>query len=646
MAQNQVPVADAVANGDSTGPIAAPSHPKTVALYVGDLDVNVTDTQLFDYFNGDGQVVNVRVCRDLTSKRSLGYGYVNFPNHESAARAMQALNYTLLNGKPIRIMHSNRDPTLRKSGAGNIFIKNLEKSIDTKSLLDTFSHFGNVLSCKVAMDYFGQSKGFGFVQFEQEDSAQRAIKELDGMMLNDKIVSVRPYVRKQDREAAMDKSKFTNVFVKNLSPSVTEDYLRKIFGEYGPTTSRAVMTDGEGKSKCFGFVNFENAEDAAKAVEGLNGKTFDDKEWYVGKALKKAEREIELKGRFDHNRTELVDRTYGLNLYIKNLDDGIDDEKLKDMFTEFGTIKSHKVMRDPNGLTRGTAFVAFSHADEASKALAVMNGKMVGSKPLYVSYAQRKEDRRARLQAQFSQMRSGPITPPFSPRIPAFPPGMAQPIYFGQAPPAMVPPQPAFGYQPQLIHGMRPGSGPMPNYFMPVPQGQQGQRPSGRRGGQQQSQPHLPMMAPQMFPMGRMVRFPPMRGMHEAQLHGVPGNMLAGPYEMNGTASRESAGQQAQPLPSSILITALANASPDQQKLMLGENLYPLVRELEPEAAGKVTGMLLEMDQGEVLHLIDSPEALKSKVDEAMDVLRKSTVQQSNTPDEQLSALSLKDNHA
>ncbi|CAM8974695.1 unnamed protein product [Rhodiola kirilowii] len=122
--------------------------------------------------------------------------------------------------------------------------------------------------------------------------------------------------------------------------------------------------------------------------------------------------------------------------------------------------------------------------------------------------------------------------------------------------------------------------------------------------------------------------------------------MLAGPYEMNGTASRESAGQQAQPLPSSILITALANAAPDQQKLMLGENLYPLVRELEPEAAGKVTGMLLEMDQGEVLHLIDSPEALKSKVDEAMDVLRKSTVQQSNTPDEQLSALSLKDNHA
>lgn len=44
---------------------------------------------------------------------------------------------------------------------------------------------------------------------------------------------------------------------------------------------------------------------------------------------------------------------------------------------------------------------------------------------------------------------------------------------------------------------------------------------------------------------------------------------------------------------------------------MLGENLYPLVEQLEPDNAAKVTGMLLEMDQTEVLHLLESPEALK-----------------------------------
>lgn len=75
---------------------------------------------------------------------------------------------------------------------------------------------------------------------------------------------------------------------------------------------------------------------------------------------------------------------------------------------------------------------------------------------------------------------------------------------------------------------------------------------------------------------------------------------------------------------------------------MLGENLYPLVEQLEAEAAAKVTEMLLKMDQTEVLHLLESPEALKRKVAEAMDVLRNvSQQQQAGNPADQLVALSL-----
>lgn len=77
---------------------------------------------------------------------------------------------------------------------------------------------------------------------------------------------------------------------------------------------------------------------------------------------------------------------------------------------------------------------------------------------------------------------------------------------------------------------------------------------------------------------------------------------------------------------------------------MLGENLYPLVEQLEPEMAAKVTGMLLEMDQTEVLHLLESPEALKAKVAEAMEVLRnvaQQQQQQANNPADQLASLSI-----
>ncbi|KAK9293101.1 hypothetical protein L1049_021086 [Liquidambar formosana] len=77
---------------------------------------------------------------------------------------------------------------------------------------------------------------------------------------------------------------------------------------------------------------------------------------------------------------------------------------------------------------------------------------------------------------------------------------------------------------------------------------------------------------------------------------------------------------------------------------MLGESLYPLVEQLEHEMAAKVTGMLLEMDQTEVLHLLESPEALKAKVGEAMEALRNFAQHQAHSATDQLSSLSLNDN--
>ncbi|KAL7206485.1 hypothetical protein ACSBR2_019242 [Camellia fascicularis] len=617
----------------------------TTSLYVGDLEPNVTDSQLYDLFNQLGQVVSVRVCRDLTTRRSLGYGYVNYANPQDALRALEVLNFTPLNGTPIRVMYSHRDPSMRKSGAGNIFIKNLDKAIDHKALHDTFSSFGNILSCKVATDPSGQSKGYGFVQYDSEEAAQKAIEKLNGMLLNDKQVYVGPFLRKQEREMALDKVKFTNVFVKNLSESTTEEDLKKIFGDFGAITSAVLMRDADGNSKCFGFVNFENADDAARSVESLNGQKIDNKEWFVGKAQKKSERELELKNRFEQTVKEAADKSQGLNLYIKNLDDSIGDDKLKELFSPFGIITSYKVMRDPSGVSRGSGFVAFSTPEEASRALLEMNGKMIVSKPLYVAHAQRKEDRRARLQAQFSQMRPVVMAPSVAPRMPMYPPGgpgLGQQIFYGQAPPAIIPPQPGFGYQQQLVPGMRPGGGPIPNFFVPMVQ--QGQRPGGRRAGGvpgQQGQQPVPLMQQQMLPRGRVYRYPPGRGMPDVSMPGVAGGMLSIPYDMGGMPLRD--GGMSQPIPIGALATALANASPADQRTMLGENLYPLVEQLEPEMAAKVTGMLLEMDQTEVLHLLESPEALKAKVAEAMEVLKNVQQQQASNPADQLASLSLND---
>ncbi|XP_011026320.1 PREDICTED: polyadenylate-binding protein 3 [Populus euphratica] len=619
---------------DQTAAVVAPAAETTAAeqfpnrsLYVGDLEHNVKEGQLFDLFSQVAPVVSTRVCRDQAGLTSLGYAYVNFSNPQDAAKAMEVLNFTPLNGKPIRIMFSHRDPTTRRSGHANVFIKNLDTKIDNKALHETFASFGPVLSCKVAVDNNGQSKGYGFIQFENEEDAQSAINRLNGMLVNDREVYVGPFVRRLERIEANGSPKFTNVYVKNLSETTSDEDLKKIFSSYGAITSAIVMKDQNGKSRGFGFVNFQSPDSAAAAVEKLNGMTFSDKVWYVGRAQRKGEREAELKAKFEQERNSRYEKMKAANLYLKNLGDTIDEERLKELFSEFGSITSCKVMVDQQGLSKGSGFVAFSTPEEASRALSEMNGKMIGKKPLYVAIAQRREERMARLQAHFSQIQA-PGLPALPSGLPGYHPGTPRlaphQLYFGQGTPGMMPPQPAgYSFQPQLLPGMRAAVGP--NFVMPYQlqrQGQQGQRIGMRPGGnhqQMQQQQLLHRNTNQGLRYVGNAR----NGIDSSVVpQGFVGPVMPLSFEASGMPVTPGHAQPTTPVPISTLTTALASATPENRMMMLGEQLYPLVECLEPDHAAKVTGMLLEMDQTEVLHLIESPDALKKKVAEAMQVLQ------------------------
>ena len=184
----------------------------------------------------------------------------------AAKRALESLNFTPANGKHIRVMFSNRDPTLRLSGKANIFIKNLVPNIDGKSLSDMFGH-GTILSCKVATHINGQSKGYGFVQFAEETSANDAIDSLNG-----KRIFVGLFIRRQERQPNISLSNYTNVYVKNLPKEFTHNDLLQEFGPFGTITSAVIMRDNDGISKCFGFVNYGESECAAEAVKFLMGR--------------------------------------------------------------------------------------------------------------------------------------------------------------------------------------------------------------------------------------------------------------------------------------------------------------------------------------------------------------------------------------
>lgn len=623
----------------NTGP-GGPNYPMA-SLYVGDLHPDVTESMLFEKFSTAGPVLSIRVCRDMITRRSLGYAYVNFQQPADAERALDTMNFDTLKQKPIRIMWSQRDPSLRKSGVGNVFIKNLDKSIDNKAMYDTFSAFGNILSCKVGQDENGASKGYGFVHFETEEAANKAIERVNGMLLNGKKVFVGRFRTRNEREKELgEKAKlFTNVYVKNLPEDYSDDKLYELFEPYGHITSHKIMFSNDGKSKGFGFVAFEDPEAAEKAVQELNEKEISDgKPLYVGRAQKKAERQQELRRKFEQLKIERLNRYQGVNLYVKNLDDSIDDERLRKEFQPFGSITSAKVMLE-DGRSKGFGFVCFSNPEEATKAVTEMNGRIVGIKPLYVALAQRKEDRKAHLTSQHMQrianvrmQQMGQMFPTGSASGYFLPTLQPQPQrFFGPTQMAQIRPQPRWPAQPQVRPNAQAASYSMPAQFrtqtrVPTTVAQQTLR-TAVTTRTLNTQP-IPSRIP---PMGQAVLAA--SGASAANAAAAASNRPQ-PFKYTSSVRNPPQGvpsvsQQAVQQPAvhvqgqePLTATMLASADINEQKQMLGERLFPLIQSMYSDLAGKITGMLLEIDNSDLLHMLEHHESLKAKVEEAVAVLQ------------------------
>jgi len=286
--------------------------------------------------------------------------------------------------------------------------------------------------------------------------------------------------------------------------------------------------------------------------------------------------------------------------------------------------------------------------------LLLKNGKMLGAKPLYVALAQRKDIRKAQLEAQHAQRAKAGIPPmqgagrvPGAPLQPIYPAGpMFYPNVVGQAP--MV-----GNNQPQIMYPPPPGQMMRRGGMYPGPQNYQGLPPhyvvaAGsapvQRGGVQTGVPR-----PRPLQSGGGGGSGASGGMKS----GGPNNSSNG-----GRGARTSGGQgrgrpndmhmnqginminavpipEQQPIVAPAIVHPVADQAPaltsqsissfpqEQQRMILGERLYPLVHVQQPELAGKITGMLLDsFDVPETIQLIENHDALNAKILEAVDVLK------------------------
>lgn len=381
---------------------------KLATLYVRNLHVSITEGDLYDLFSSHGYVLSAKICRDHSTGVSRGYGYVKFGSLHDAMMATKLLNFKPLNGKHLRVMLSNRDSNLISDGT-TIFFKNFARSLDNVTIDEFFSCFGTIVASALAIDSNGVSKGFGYVKFNHEEAAEKALR-FNGVVVENSLVSVVPFLSKEDRDREKYRiQNYPTLYVENMSKGISDEEFAYAFSEFGLIAHTHVVRKKNGYGKGFGFVLFRVFVDAVSAIKGLNGKRAStikyldpicnpgDQVWYVGWANSMFRRDRP-QSRHGQERDDIRKKLEGANLYIKNFGDNITEKTMKKMFSDFGMITSCKVMCDSQGISRGYGFVEFAAPEDATKAMNAMNGKIIGRKPLHVSVARRREEKKANLQ--------------------------------------------------------------------------------------------------------------------------------------------------------------------------------------------------------------------------------------------------------
>ncbi|KAL6726701.1 hypothetical protein Aduo_008645 [Ancylostoma duodenale] len=148
----------------------------------------------------------------------------------------------------------------------------------------------------------------------------------------------------------------TNLYIRGLSPSTTDEDLRKMCHQYGTITStKAIMDKALNQCKGYGFVDFESREAAARAVEML---TKNGIQAQMAKQLQQQEQDP-------------------TNLYIANLPPNFNEQMLESALSPYGMVISTRILRNADGISRGVGFARMDSKEKCEEIIAALNGKLI-----------------------------------------------------------------------------------------------------------------------------------------------------------------------------------------------------------------------------------------------------------------------------
>jgi len=229
------------------------------------LDFQTKESALVQEFGAAGKVISANII--TRGPRSLGYGFVEMDSEEDAAKAVQMLNKKEIDGRPVNVeVAKPRDETKKDT---------TNTTDNTNSGATRGSPRGRG---RGGRSRGGRGRGRGFASFRPRGTGEKpqAANENNNIKQQPK--------EKQEENRTPSK---TMLFVANLPFKLDDDTFAKIFKDatLNFKAAHVVKNQRSGRSKGFGFVEFDNEADQQKALNAINKKVVDERELVVKVAL-------------------------------------------------------------------------------------------------------------------------------------------------------------------------------------------------------------------------------------------------------------------------------------------------------------------------------------------------------------------------
>lgn len=160
-------------------------------VFVGNIDEQADPELLYELLIQTGPLKDIFMPRDKVNGQYLGYAFAEYASVQDAEYTIKVLNQIRLFGKPLKLHIAGWNRKEAVSTGADLYISGLDPLVDEKVLYDTFIVFGNFIKPPMVMrDENGVSKGYGFLFYDNFDSADRAIAEMDSQILMNKFVKL------------------------------------------------------------------------------------------------------------------------------------------------------------------------------------------------------------------------------------------------------------------------------------------------------------------------------------------------------------------------------------------------------------------------------------------------------------------------